>query len=145
LREIPSLLSVPLRVPFTAGNFKASCGPKGDRDECSRWSERRVAVGGGWGVARDGRPVGGGERASPYQALPRGRSATVSLVENILVGFPGGARAVGVSSYFSGNVRNHVIPMRPLPRMDIPDDPRRPAEVSARTRCELAAVARDRG
>ncbi|KYM96381.1 hypothetical protein ALC62_13033 [Cyphomyrmex costatus] len=35
------------------------------------------------GVVRDGCLSGGGERASLYKALPRGRTATVSLVENI--------------------------------------------------------------
>lgn len=34
-------------------------------------------------MIRDGWLVSGGERASPYKALPRGSSATVSLVENI--------------------------------------------------------------
>lgn len=34
-------------------------------------------------MVRDSRLAGGGERASPYKALPRGRTATVSLVENI--------------------------------------------------------------
>lgn len=34
-------------------------------------------------MIRDGWLASGGERASPYKALPRGSSATVSLVENI--------------------------------------------------------------
>lgn len=63
---------------------------KGDKGERFCWNESKFTGGGGGGndrrkggMIRDGWLVSGGERASPYKALPRGSSATVSLVENI--------------------------------------------------------------
>lgn len=52
---------------------------KDDTSECLCWGEPKVTGGGGGSRQL----AGGGERASPYKALPRGRTATVSLVENI--------------------------------------------------------------
>lgn len=52
---------------------------KSDTGERLRWGEPKVTGGGG----SSRRLTGGDERASPYKALPRGRTVTVSRVENI--------------------------------------------------------------
>ncbi|KYM81894.1 hypothetical protein ALC53_07686 [Atta colombica] len=52
---------------------------KDDTSACVEANQKLLVA----GVLRDGWLAGGGERASLYKALPRGRTATVSLVENI--------------------------------------------------------------
>ncbi|EZA46826.1 hypothetical protein X777_01120 [Ooceraea biroi] len=145
------------RRHFTARK-KGACRTRYKKASCTRRTIRTslhvgvsegllAAVTGGW--ARDGRPAGGGERANPYQALPRGLSTTVSLVENIRR-LPRGARVVVVVtetlSYFQRNVRVTSVHSRSSMSLDIPNIPRHPSEIGARTRCtrELAAAAPNR-